>query len=282
MVFSMIDLSSSYHQLKIRYEDVPKTAFRTRYGHYVFLVMSFGLTNTPATFMSLMNGVFKPSWYSKSKEEHADHLSIILGILGKQKVYANFSKCECLLTSVAFLGHVVSREGVMVDPQKIEVVKNSVRPSSVTEVSSFVGLTSYYRRDLANNCSTTTVTATPTATTTTTATPVAASPAPPTATTPATAAAAAAAPAPTAATTTAVATTTTVAAPTTTPTTTTTTTITTTTTNTTTTTTTTNTTTTTTTTTTTNTTNTIKTTTTTIVVATTTTSTTTTTKLNIV
>ncbi|WMV40966.1 hypothetical protein MTR67_034351, partial [Solanum verrucosum] len=115
-----------YHQLKIRPEDIPKMTFRTRYGHYEFLVMSFGLTNTPAAFVSSMNGVFKPFLdsfvivfiddilvYLKSEEEHADHPRIILSVLGKQKLYAKFSKCEFWLTSLAFLGHIVSREGVM-------------------------------------------------------------------------------------------------------------------------------------------------------------------------
>ena len=102
-VFSKIDLRSGYHQLKISPEDVPKTVFRTRYGHYEFLVMSFGLTNAPAAFMSLMNGVFKPFLdsffivfiddilvYLKSEEEHANHLHIVLGVLGKQRLYAKF------------------------------------------------------------------------------------------------------------------------------------------------------------------------------------------------
>ncbi|WMV25987.1 hypothetical protein MTR67_019372 [Solanum verrucosum] len=159
LVFSKIDLRSGYHQLKIRPEDVPKPVFKTRYGHYEFLVMSLGLTNSLATFMSLMNGVFKQFLdsfvivfiddilvYSKSKEENSDHLRIVLGVLGKYKLYEKFSKCEFWLTSVAFLGYVVSNEGVMVDPQKIEAIKNWVRPSSVTEVRSFVGLASYYRR----------------------------------------------------------------------------------------------------------------------------------------
>ncbi|WMV41338.1 hypothetical protein MTR67_034723 [Solanum verrucosum] len=162
-VFSKIDLRSGYHQFKIRHEYVPKKASRTRYRHYEFLVMSFGLTNAPATFMNLMNGMFKPLLdsfvivfiddilvYSKSEKEHADHLRSVLGVLGKQRLYAKFFMYEFWLTSVAFLGHVVSNEGVMVDPQKIEAVKNWVWPSSVTEVRSFVGLASYYHRFVKN------------------------------------------------------------------------------------------------------------------------------------
>ncbi|KAH0725405.1 hypothetical protein KY284_001270 [Solanum tuberosum] len=158
-VFSKIDLRSSYHKLKIRLEDVPKMAFRTSYGHYEFLVMLFGLTNMPVAFMSLMNMVFKPFLdsfviifiddilvYSKSEDEHADHLRIVLCVLWKHRLYAKFSKCEFWLTLVAFLGLVVSKEGVMVEPQNIEAVKNCVQPSFVREVSSFVGLGSYYHR----------------------------------------------------------------------------------------------------------------------------------------
>ncbi|WMV29593.1 hypothetical protein MTR67_022978, partial [Solanum verrucosum] len=136
-VFSKIDLRSGYHQLKIRPEDVPKTSFRTRYGHYKFLVMSFVFIDDILA-------------YSKNEEEHADHLRIILGVLGEKRLYAKFSKCDFWLTSVAFLGHVVSKEGVMVDPQKIEAVKNWVRPSYVTEVRSFVGLARYYCRFVKN------------------------------------------------------------------------------------------------------------------------------------
>ena len=157
--FSKIDLRTGYHQLKIKPEDIPKTAFRTRYGHYEFLVMSFGLTNAPAAFMDLMNRVFKKYLdkcvivfiddiliYSKTKEEHAEHLRIVLEILRKEKLYAKWSKCEFWLEQVQFLGHVIGKEGIMVDPAKIEAVANWERPRTPTEVRSFLGLAGYYRR----------------------------------------------------------------------------------------------------------------------------------------
>jgi len=157
--FSKIDLRSGYHQLKIKHEDIPKTAFRTRYGHYEFLVMSFGLTNAPAAFMDLMNRVFKPFLdkfvivfiddilvYSKSQEEHEDHLRSTLQKLREHQLFAKFSKCEFWLDKVAFLGHVISRDGVHVDPSKVEAVQNWPRPTSVTEIRSFLGLAGYYRR----------------------------------------------------------------------------------------------------------------------------------------
>ena len=158
-VFSKIDLRSSYHQLKIKTADVPKTAFRTRYGHYEFLVMPFGLTNAPAAFMDLMNRVFKPFLdkfvvvfiddiliYSKSVEEHENHLRLVLQLLQERKLYAKLKKCEFWLDSVAFLGHVVSKDGIAVDPKKVEAVVEWNRPNSVTEVRSFLGLAGYYRR----------------------------------------------------------------------------------------------------------------------------------------
>lgn len=158
-VFSKIDLRSGYHQLKILDSDMLKMAFRTRYGHYEFLVMFFGLTNAPATFMHLMNSVFQPYLdlfvvvfiddilvYSCSQEEHAQHLGIILQRLREERLYAKFSKCEFLLGSVAFWGHIVSSEGIKVDPKKIEAVQKWPRPSSVTEIRSFLGLACYYRR----------------------------------------------------------------------------------------------------------------------------------------
>ena len=158
-VYSKIDLRSGYHQLKVQESDVPKTAFRTRYGHYEFLVMPFGLTNAPATFMDLMNRVFQPYLdrfviiffddilvYSGSSEEHSEHLRIVLQTLREWQLYAKLSKCQFWLDRVAFLGHVISAEGVSVDPQKIEAVVNWKPPKNVSEVRSFLGLAGYYRK----------------------------------------------------------------------------------------------------------------------------------------
>ena len=156
-VFSKIDLRSGYHQLKIRSEDIPKTAFKTRYGHYEFLVMPFGLTNAPAVFMDLMNRIFQPYLdqfvivfiddiliYSGSKEDHGEHLRVVLHILRENKLYAKFSKCQFWLDSVAFLGHVILAKGVSVDPQNIEAIVNWKPPTNVTEIRSFLGLAGYY------------------------------------------------------------------------------------------------------------------------------------------
>ncbi|GKB07573.1 putative reverse transcriptase domain-containing protein [Tanacetum coccineum] len=137
--FSKIDLRSGYHQLRVHEDDIPKTAFRTRYGHFEFTVMPFGLTNAPAVFMDLMNRVCKPYLdkfvivfiddiliYSKSKEEHEVHLRLVLELLKKEKLYAKFSKCEFWLQEVHFLGHVVNQNGIHVDPSKIEAFVSSV------------------------------------------------------------------------------------------------------------------------------------------------------------
>ncbi|GJW53625.1 putative reverse transcriptase domain-containing protein [Tanacetum coccineum] len=161
--FSKIDLRSGYHQLRVREEDIPKTAFRTRYGHFEFTVMPFGLTNAPAIFMDLMNRVCKPYLdkfiivfiddiliYSKSEEEHEVHLKTILDLLKKEKLYAKFSKCEFWLQEVQFLGHVVNRDGIHVDLSKVESVKNWKTPESPTEIRSFLGLAGYYRRFIEN------------------------------------------------------------------------------------------------------------------------------------
>ena len=158
-VYSKIDLRSGYHQLRVQESDVPKTAFRTRYGHYEFLVMPFGLTNAPAAFMDLMNRVFQPYLdrfviifiddtlvYSGSSEEHSEHLRIVLQTLRERQLYAKLSKCQFWLDRVAFLGHVISAEGVSVDPQKIEAVVNWKPPKNVSEVRSFLSLAGYYRK----------------------------------------------------------------------------------------------------------------------------------------
>nr|GFB64281.1 putative reverse transcriptase domain-containing protein [Tanacetum cinerariifolium] len=119
-VYSKIDLRSGYHQLRVREEDIPKTAFRTRYGHYEFQVMPFGLTNAPAVFMNLMNRV--------------------------EELYAKFSKCEFWIPKVQFLGHVIDSLGIHVDPAKIESVKDWASPKSLVEIRQFIGLAGYYRR----------------------------------------------------------------------------------------------------------------------------------------
>ncbi|GJS90880.1 putative reverse transcriptase domain-containing protein [Tanacetum coccineum] len=158
-VYSKIDLRSGYHQLRVREEDIPKTAFRTRYGHYEFQVMPFGLTNAPAVFMDLMNRVCKPYLdkfmivfiddiliYSKNKQEHEEHLKLILELLKKEELYAKFSKCEFWIPKVQFLGHVIDSEGIHVDPAKIESIKDWASPKSPTEIRQFLGLAGYYRR----------------------------------------------------------------------------------------------------------------------------------------
>nr|GEZ90943.1 putative reverse transcriptase domain-containing protein [Tanacetum cinerariifolium] len=145
--------------LRVREEDIPKTAFRTRYGHYEFQVMPFGLTNVPAVFMDLMNRVCKPYLdkfvivfindiliYSKDEKEHEEHLKAILELLKKEDFYAKFSKCEFWIPKVQFLGHVIDSQGIHVDPAKIESVKDWASPKSPTEIHQFLGLAGYYRR----------------------------------------------------------------------------------------------------------------------------------------
>jgi hypothetical protein len=157
-VFPKIDLRSGYHQIKIRPQDIPKTAFFTRYGLYKYLVMSFGLMNAPAHFMYLMNSVFMSELdkfvvvfiddiliYSKNNEDHAEHLRIVLTRLREHKIYAKFSKCEFWLTKVPFLDHVLSVEGISIDPSKIQEVLDGKAPTFVTEIRSFLGLAGYYR-----------------------------------------------------------------------------------------------------------------------------------------
>ncbi|GKB91107.1 putative reverse transcriptase domain-containing protein, partial [Tanacetum coccineum] len=150
-VYSKIDLRSRYHQLRVRDEDIPKTAFRTCYGHYKFQVMPFGLTNAPTVFMDLMNRVCKPYLdkfvivfiddiliYSKRKEEHPEHLKLILELLKKEELYAKFSKCDFWLSKVQFLGHVIDSEGIYVDLANIESIKDWASPKTPTEIHQFL------------------------------------------------------------------------------------------------------------------------------------------------
>ena len=159
IVFSKIDLRSGYHQLRIKNADVHKTMFRTRYGHYEFLVMRFGLTNAPTAFMNLMNCAFRSYVdqfvvvfiddilvFSKDREDHDTQLRVVLGTLRKEQLYAKLSKCEFWLREVSFLGYIVSEEGIQVDPKKIEVIIEWKPPRNVTEVRSFLRLAGYYRR----------------------------------------------------------------------------------------------------------------------------------------
>ncbi|GKB26369.1 putative reverse transcriptase domain-containing protein [Tanacetum coccineum] len=161
--FSKIDLRSGYHQLRVHEDDIPKTAFRTRYGHLEFTVMPFGLTNAPAVFMDLMNRVCKPYLdkfiivfiddiliYSKTKEDHEVHLKLVLELLKKERLYSKFSKCEFWLQEVHFLSHVVNHNSIHVDPSKIEAVKNWKAPTTPSKIQSFFRLIGYYRRFIAN------------------------------------------------------------------------------------------------------------------------------------
>jgi hypothetical protein len=158
-VFSKIDFRSGYHQLKVKEANIPKMTIRTRYGHYEFLVMPFGVTNAPSMFMYLMNRLFHKYLdqfvvvfiddilvYSTNHEDHEEHLKTVLSILRKKKRFSKLKKCEFWLKEVSFLGHVISKDGVAVDPRKIEVVMNREWPSNVNEIRSFLGLEGYYRR----------------------------------------------------------------------------------------------------------------------------------------
>nr|GEX81014.1 putative reverse transcriptase domain-containing protein [Tanacetum cinerariifolium] len=144
---------------RVREQDIPKTAFQTRYGHYEFQVMPFGLTNAPMVFMDLMNRVCKPYLdkfvivfmddiliYSKDEKEHEEHLKAILELLKGEKLYAKFLKCEFWISKVQFLGYVIDNRGIHVDPTKIECIKDWASPKTPTEIRQFLGLAGYYRR----------------------------------------------------------------------------------------------------------------------------------------
>ena len=159
--FTSLDLQSGYHQIRIIPSDVEKTAFRTPYGLYQFKVLSFGLTNAPATFQRVMNDTFRQELgvsvlvylddilvFSKTPEQHLQHLRCLLSKLRQHQLYAKMSKCHFGRTALPFLGHVVSAAGVQVDPRKTEVVKDWPTPTCMEDVRRFLGLAGYFRKYL--------------------------------------------------------------------------------------------------------------------------------------
>ena len=157
--FSKIDLHSGYHQIRMRKEDVPKTTFRCHYGHFEFLVLSFGLTNAPTTFQSCMNHIFQKQLrkflliffddlliYSKSWEENLQHIEEVLNILESESLFAKASKCEFRLEEILYLGHKISAKGVSVDEEKVKAIREWQKPKTLTQLRGFLGLCSYYRQ----------------------------------------------------------------------------------------------------------------------------------------
>ena len=157
-IWSKIDLAQGYYQVRIKEEDIPKTAFRTRYGLYEFTVLSMGLCNAPATFMRMMNDILGPYLdkfvlcylddiliYSRTREEHVEHVRLVLEALRRHKLYAEPRKCEFGKTRIGFLGHVLTPTGIAPEDVKIELIRNWPRPKTVSELRSFLGLANYYR-----------------------------------------------------------------------------------------------------------------------------------------
>ncbi|CAI7930071.1 unnamed protein product [Closterium sp. NIES-54] len=158
-IFSKLDLRSGYHQVRVAEEDIEKTAFRTWYGHFEFLVLLFGLTNAPATFMCLMHNIFRDFLdrfvivfiddiliFRKSLKEHSEHLRQVLMKLREHRLFAKESKCEFAKSSVPFLGHIISHNQLAMDPTKIQVFENWKQPTCIEDLQAFLGLANYYRK----------------------------------------------------------------------------------------------------------------------------------------
>ena len=159
--FTKIDLRTGYHQIRIAEEDIPKTAFRTRYGHYEFLVMPFGLTNAPTTFQQEMNDTFRDQLghfvvvflddiliYSRTLDEHYKHVRFVLQTLWDKQFYAKLSKCEFFKRSITYLGHLITDQGIQIDPSRIEKVKLWPVPRNVRELRSFLGFVKFLRKSV--------------------------------------------------------------------------------------------------------------------------------------
>eukprot|EP00798_Chlamydomonas_sp_ICE-L_P019411 gene19411-biopygen28256 len=157
-VWSKIDLTQGYYQVRVKPEDIPKTAFRTRYGLYEFTVLGMGLCNAPATFMRVMNDAFRPFMdrfvlcylddilvFSDSEEEHLEHLEQVFDVLRREKLYASPKKCFFGRHNVDFLGHSLSQAGISPEKKKINIIQNWPRPTTCHDLRSFLGLANYYR-----------------------------------------------------------------------------------------------------------------------------------------